>query len=118
MALSLNHVALHLCFLSVNEDNNTCLWHRFFANSNVHSLKTQKSIFWLGTLQDKKMNDCGAWVAQSVKRLTLGFGSGYDLVVCGFEPHIGLCADSVEPVWDSLSPHSLYPYPTRALSLS
>ena len=25
------------------------------------------------------------------------FGSGYDLVVHGFEPHVGLCADSTEP---------------------
>ena len=28
----------------------------------------------------------GTWVAQSVKHLTLDFGSGHDLVVCGFEP--------------------------------
>ena len=26
-----------------------------------------------------------------------------DLMVYGFEPCIGLCADSVEPAWDSLS---------------
>ena len=25
------------------------------------------------------------------------FGSGHDLTVCGFEPYIGLCADSLEP---------------------
>ena len=36
----------------------------------------------------------GAWVAQSVKRPTLGFGSGHDLTVREFEPCIGLCADS------------------------
>ena len=30
-------------------------------------------------------------MAQSVKRLTLDFGSGSDLVVGGIEPHIGLC---------------------------
>ena len=28
-------------------------------------------------------------MAQSVECPTLGFGSGDDLVVCGFEPHIG-----------------------------
>ena len=28
----------------------------------------------------------GAWVAQSVKRPTLGFGSGRDLMGCEFEP--------------------------------
>ena len=25
-------------------------------------------------------------------------------MVRGFEPYVGLCADSVEPAWDSLSP--------------
>ena len=33
----------------------------------------------------------GAWVARSVKRPTLGFGSGHDLTVPEFEPRIGLC---------------------------
>ena len=41
-----------------------------------------------------KISFRGIWVAQSVKHLT---GSGNDLVVCGFAPHIGLCADSSEP---------------------
>ena len=43
-------------------------------------------------------------MAQSVKRLTLDFRSGQDLTVCETEPYVGLCADRVEPVWDSLSP--------------
>ena len=43
-------------------------------------------------------------MAQSVEQLTLGFGSGHDLTVCECEPLVGLCADSVEPAWDSLSP--------------
>ena len=34
-------------------------------------------------------------MAQSVKRPTLAFGSGPDLMVCEFKPHVGLCADSV-----------------------
>ena len=42
-------------------------------------------------------------MAQSVGHLTLDFGSGHDLPVRGFEPHVGLCADGVEPAWDSLS---------------
>ena len=42
-------------------------------------------------------------MAQSVKRQTLDFGSGHDLTVRGIEPHSGLCADSIEPAWDSLS---------------
>ena len=43
-------------------------------------------------------------MAQSVERPTLDFGSGRDLTVCESEPHVGICADSEEPAWDSLSP--------------
>ena len=43
-----------------------------------------------------KKQERGAWVAQSVKRLS-DFSSGHDLKVPEFEPHIGLCADSSEP---------------------
>ena len=32
------------------------------------------------------------------------FGSGHDLAVRGFEPRVGLCADSSEPASDSVSP--------------
>ena len=59
----------------------------------------------------------GAWVAQLVMRLTLGFSLGHDLTVHKFKPHIGLHADSAEPAWDSLSPSSSAP-PPLALSLS
>ena len=52
----------------------------------------------------KKYSMRGAWVAQLVKCPTLGFSSGHDLSVHGLEPCIGLCADSVETAWDSLSP--------------
>ena len=31
----------------------------------------------------------GVWVSQLVKRPTLSFSSGHDLMVCEFEPHIG-----------------------------
>ena len=31
-------------------------------------------------------------MVQSVERPTLGFSSGHDLMVCGFEPHVGLHA--------------------------
>ena len=34
---------------------------------------------------------------------TLDFGSGHDLKVFEFEPHIQLHTDSVEPAWDPLS---------------
>ena len=56
-------------------------------------------------------------MAPLVERLTLGFGSGHELAVCEFEFHVGLCADGVEPAWDSL-PLSL-PLPCwLSLSLS
>ena len=57
----------------------------------------------------------GAWVAQSVKRLD--FSSGHDLAVRGFQPRVGLCADSSEPPWDSLALCLSLPLP-RLLSLS
>ena len=45
----------------------------------------------------------GTRVARSVGRPPLDFGSGQDLMVSEFEPHIKRRADSVEPAWDSLS---------------
>ena len=42
-------------------------------------------------------------MAHLVKHTTLGFGSGPDLMVRGFEPRVRLCTDSVEPAWYSLS---------------
>ena len=44
---------------------------------------------------------------KSVKRQTLDLGSGHDLVICEIKPRAGLCADSAEPAWDSLSAPSL-----------
>ena len=38
----------------------------------------------------------GAWVAQSAECPTLDFSSGHDLTIRGFEPRVGLCADSSE----------------------
>ena len=61
----------------------------------------------------------GARVAQSVKCPTLGVGSGHDLTVHGFEPHIRLYADNAEPAWDSASLSlSLCPSPALSISLS
>ena len=50
------------------------------------------------------------WVAHLVKCPTTDFGSGRDLTVCEFQPHIRLCANSLEPAWDCLSP-SFLPLP-------
>ena len=45
----------------------------------------------------------GTWMAQSIKRLTLGFSSSHDLMVHETESHVGLCIDSMESAWDCLS---------------
>ena len=57
-------------------------------------------------------------MAQSIKHQTLDFGSGHDLAVHEIEPRIRLCADSKEPVWNSLSPLSLCPFLALACALS
>ena len=48
------------------------------------------------------------------------FSSGHDLMVCGFEPLVGLYADSSEPgaCLGFCVSSSLCPSPTHALSLS
>ena len=68
-----------------------------------------------------KVNHRGAWVAQSVKHLSLDFSSGHDLTVRGIKPHVRLCTDSAEPAWNSLSLLLSLPLPhscSLALSLS
>ena len=66
----------------------------------------------------KRIHLRGAWVAQSVERLTLGFGSGHDFTVCGIDPHIGLHAEHGVCLGSSLS-LSLCPLPfSLSLSLS
>ena len=55
---------------------------------------------------NKNLPSWSTQVAQSVKHLTLGFGSGHNLMVCGFEPRIRLCVDGAEPAWNSLSDHA------------
>ena len=64
-----------------------------------------------------KSEICRAGVAQSVKHLTLDFSLGHDLRIHGIEPHVGVCADSAEPAWDSVSLPSLSATPLLVLSL-
>ena len=52
----------------------------------------------------------GAWVARLVRRLTLRFGLGHDLLVREFKPHIGH--------WSLPGTLSLFAPPMLALSLS
>ena len=76
-------------------------------------LQMDQLVFYVETL-----GAWGPWVAQSVEPLTLGFGSGHDLTVHGFEPRISLHTDSAEPAWDSLSPNlALCPSPTHPPSV-
>ena len=61
------------------------------------------------------MSSHGTWVAQSLKPLTPGFGSGHDLMVDEIEPRVRLRTGSAEPALGSLSP-SPSPPPLLALS--
>ena len=56
-------------------------------------------------------------MAQSVKHPILDLDSGHHLTVHEFEPRVGLCTDSEEPAWNSLSP-SLSAPPLFVLFLS
>ena len=73
--------------------------------SSGSSLRDPMSVGCLQTLSpalsEQKGKDRGTWVAQLVKCPTLGH---HDLTVREIKPHIGNCADSVEPAWDSLPP--------------
>ena len=57
----------------------------------------------------------GTWVACLVECLTHGFNSDHDLLVHEIEPSIQVCADSMEPAWDS---RSLCSSPNSMCSLS
>ena len=83
------------------------------------------------TLSLSQINEqWGACVLQPVKHPTPDFGSGHDLMVHEFEPHVGLCADGTEllgipsfPVSLPLSPvhthiHTHTHTRTHTLSLS
>ena len=63
----------------------------------------------------KTIVDRDAWVAQSAELPALNFGSGQDLMICGFELHVWLCTNSTEPAWD-FSPKPPPPL-KRSLSL-
>ena len=60
----------------------------------------------------KLQSDAALGGAQWVKRLALDLGSRHDLMVHEFKLRVGLCADSTEPAWDSLSPSISLPLPS------
>ena len=66
-------------------------------------------------IQSCKIFSRGAWVPQLVKLSTLDFGSGHGLTVCEIKPGVGLCGDSAESAWDSLS-LSFHPFLAHAPS--
>ena len=68
-------------------------------------------------IETQSQSSSGAWVVQSVKHQTLHLGSGHDVAVRGFEPRIGLCTDSTEAAWDSLSLSLSVPPSSLPLSL-
>ena len=89
----------------------------------THPYKSKKiQVFVYKVQSSKTVNGEGAWVAQSVEHLTLGFGLVHDLEVHELEPRVPLCADSAEPAWVlSLPPSLSLPLPhscslSRALS--
>ena len=51
-------------------------------------------------LEESLLQKC--WVAQSTDHPTLGFGSGHDLMACGFKTLMRLRTVSEGPAWDSL----------------
>ena len=54
----------------------------------------------------------GTWGVQQVKRTTLDFSSGHDLMVMGSSPTLGSTL-GVEPAWNSLSPSHSAPPPSQ-----
>ena len=56
-------------------------------------------------------------MAQSVKHMSLDFGSGHDLTVCEIKPHMGLPTNSAEPAWDFLFPSLSLPLPHSQCTL-
>ena len=85
-------------------DNTKTLEHNTVSPIILH--------FYKFKLQDYR----ATWVAQSVKCLTLDFGSGHDLTVCGIEPHVRLHTQHEPCLRFSLSSLSAPP-PAHALSL-
>ena len=57
-------------------------------------------------------------VPGGLSRLSVGLLVLAQLTVRAFKPHVALCADGVQPAWDSLSLLSLPPLHVRTVALS
>ena len=72
-----------------------CTFMSYLTN-NILPMSAHRGTSWKDRLEAvyfsfNSKQAWGAWVAQLVKRLTLGFSSGRDLLVRAFEPRVGLC---------------------------
>ena len=79
-------------------------WHKHCCSLPFHLLAYLKSCFGflLGCFSLTKIHvGVPEWLSQL--SAWLDFGSGHDHLACEFEPCLGLCPDSMEPAWDSLS---------------
>ena len=70
-----------------------------------HVHPNRRTCYKIPNQDSSKMSALGAWVTQSVKHPGLDFGSGHEI-----ERHVGLCAESTETAWDSLSPSLPLPH--------
>ena len=104
-------------------------WHSFFGEHSGIStwlnieVPYDPGISLLG-IYPREITCRGAWVAQSVEHLTsaqLVISQACDLTACGFEPHIGLCADGLLRACSLIQILCLLlilcPSPAQALSL-
>lgn len=77
---------------------NVCYTHTHLLKLSAHSTQLKLPVKNVAaSLFIKKASYEGAWVEQSVKRLTLDFHSGYDLPVHELQPSNQLCSSSAGP---------------------
>ena len=101
------------------EKNDSATFGKDIGERHFHIIFEIQCLPWenlSGESHYKNVYFWGAWVAHSVKCMT-SKGSGHDLTVPEFEPHMGLSAISTEPPLDPLFPFLSAP-PLLSHSLS
>ena len=88
------------CLMTVSQNTES-----FTFSNTMYTSLMRLDLLQQGTCE-RKQHWWGAWVAQSVKCLTLQLSSGLDLRVMGLSPTSGsvLTAQSLEPASNSVSP--------------